>query len=128
MCQSLFLNKVTGLIKKEIFLWILAKFLRTLFLQNTFELSQPLCQTLKNIKKTSYRTCHQRCSVKKGVLRDFTKLTGKQLCRRLFFNKVADLRPANWLKKSLWHRCFPVNFAEFLRKPFLQNTFGQLFL
>ena len=32
---------------------------------------------------------------KKGVLRDFTKLTGKQLCRRLFFNKVADRRPAN---------------------------------
>ena len=22
------------------------------------------------------------------------------------------------LKKRLWHRCFPVNFAKFLRKPF----------
>ena len=26
---------------------------------------------------------------KKGVLRNFTKFTGKHLCQRLFFNKVA---------------------------------------
>ena len=32
------------------------------------------------------------------------------------------------LKKSLWHRCFPVNFAKFLRTPFLQNTPGRLLL
>ena len=24
--------------------------------------------------------------------------------------------------ESLWHKRFPVNFAEFLRTPFLQNT------
>ena len=29
---------------------------------------------------------------KKGVLRNFTKFTGKHLCQSLFFNKVADLR------------------------------------
>ena len=29
------------------------------------------------------------------------------------------LRPATLLKKSLWHRCFPVNFAKFVRTPFL---------
>ena len=29
---------------------------------------------------------------KKGVLRNFAKFTGKQLCQRLFFNKVAGLR------------------------------------
>ena len=28
---------------------------------------------------------------KKGVLRNFAKFTGKHLCQRLFFNKVADL-------------------------------------
>ena len=44
----------------------------------------------------------------------------------LFFNKVVDLRPATLLKKRLWHRCFPVNFAKFLRTPFLQNTSGRL--
>ena len=37
-----------------------------------------------------------------------------------------DLRPATLLKKGLWHRCFPVNFANFLRTPFLQNTSGRL--
>ena len=34
------------------------------------------------------------------------------------FNKVADLRPATLLKKGLWGRCFPVNFAKFLGTPF----------
>ena len=55
---------------------------------------------------------------KKGVLRNFAKFTGKHLCQSLFFNKVAGLRPATLLKKSLWHRCFPVNFVNFLRTPF----------
>ena len=74
------------------------------------------------------RSSHRRCSVRKGVLRNFAKFTGKHLCQRLFFNKVAGLRPATLLKKSLWHRCFPVNFAKFLRTPFLQNTSGRLLL
>ena len=58
----------------------------------------------------------------KGVLRNFTKFTGKHLYQSLFFNKVAVLRPATLLKKRLWHRCFPVNFVKFLRSPFLQKT------
>ena len=33
-----------------------------------------------------------------------------------------------YLKKRLWHRCFHVNFAKFLRTPFLQDTSGRLFL
>ena len=38
-------------------------------------------------------------------------------CARVsFFNKVAGLSPL--LKKRLWHRCFSVNFAKFLRKSF----------
>ena len=36
--------------------------------------------------------------------------------------------PATLLKKSLWYRCFPVNFAKFLRTPFLQNISGRLLL
>ena len=66
--------------------------------------------------------------LKKGALRNFAKLTGKRLCQRLCFNKVARLRPADLLKKSLWHRCFPVNLAKFLRTAFSQNTFGRLLL
>ena len=71
------------------------------------------------------RSNHQRCSIIKGVLRNFAKFTGKQhQCQNLILNKVAGLSPATLLKKRLWHRCFPVNFAKFLRMPFLQNTSG----
>ena len=41
---------------------------------------------------------------------------------------ISCLRPATLLKKRLWHMCIPVNFAKFLRKPFLQNTSGRLLL
>ena len=75
-----------------------------------------------------YGSSHQRCSMKKGVRTKFTKFTRKHLCQSLFFNKVAGLRPATLLKKRLWHRCFPVNFAKFQRAPFLQNTSGRLLL
>ena len=56
---------------------------------------------------------------KKGVLRNFAKFTRKHLRQSIFFNKVADLRPATLLKKRLWHRCFPADFAKFLRTSFL---------
>ena len=51
---------------------------------------------------------------KKGVPWNFTKFTGKHLCQSLFFNKI-KLHTSGLLKKRLWHRCFPVNFAKFLR-------------
>ena len=35
----------------------------------------------------------RRCSVKKGVPRNVKKFTGKHLCERLLFNRVANLRP-----------------------------------
>ena len=58
-------------------------------------------------------------SIKKGVLRNSTKFTGKHLCQSLFFNKVPGLTPATSLKKRPWHRYFPVNFVKFLKTPFL---------
>ena len=73
------------------------------------------------------RSSHQRCSLKKGVLRNFAKLTGKFLCQSLFFNKVAGLRPATLLKKRLWHTCFPVNFAKFLRNLFYRTPLDDCF-
>ena len=47
------------------------------------------------------RSSHQGCSIKKGVLKNFAKFTGKQLCQSLFFNKVAVVRPETLLKKKL---------------------------
>ena len=69
-------------------------------------------------------TILMRCSLKKCVLRNFANFTGKHLCQSLFLNKVVGLRSAILLKKRIWHRCFPVNFAKFLRTPFLKNTSG----
>ena len=71
-----------------------------------------------------HRSSHLRCFVRKGVLRNFAKFTGKHLCQSLFFKKVAGLKPATLLKKRLGH----MNFAKVLRTPFLQNTSGRLLL
>ena len=68
--------------------------------------------------RTPYRSSHWSCYVWKGVLRNFAKFTGKHQCKSLIFNKVAGLS----------HRYFPVNLTKFLRKPFLQNSSGWLFL
>ena len=63
--------------------------------------------------------------IKKYVLNSFTKFKGKHMCWRLLFHEVADLRHATLLKKSLQYRCFPLNFAKFLRTYFLQNITGR---
>ena len=65
---------------------------------------------------SEYRSSHQRCSVRKGFLRTFAAPV-----QSLFWNKYAGLRPATLLKKRPWYRCFPVNFAKFLRAPFSQT-------
>ena len=50
---------------------------------------------------TVARSSRPEVFCKKIVLRNFAKFTGKHLCQSLFFNKVADLRPATLFKKRL---------------------------
>ena len=57
---------------------------------------------------------------KKVFLEISQKNTGKHLFQ--------SLRPAFLLKKRLWQRCFPDNFAKLLRTPLLQNTSRLLLL
>ena len=71
-----------------------------------------------DVEYLPFRSSRPGVFCKKGVLRKFAKITGKHLCQSLFFNKVVGLRRATLLKKRLWHRWFPVNFAKFLRTPF----------
>ena len=80
------------------------------------------------IKCSNSRSNRPVVFCRKDVLRNFAKLTGKRLCQSLFFNKAASLRPAPSLKKRLWHRCFPENFAKFLRTPFFIEHLWWLFL
>ena len=67
------------------------------------------------------KSSHWRCYVRTGILRNFAKFTGKHLSQGLFL-----------IKLQAWHRCFPVNFAKFLRTPFhritLEDCFGRLHL
>ena len=55
---------------------------------------------------------------KKGVFKNFVKLTGKNL-RRSLFSYAGLSRPATLLKKRLRQRCFPVNFVKNLKTHFL---------
>ena len=79
-----------------------------------------------NIIQVCYRSSHQGCSVRKGVLRDFTKFTWKHLSQGLSFNNVAG--PANLLKKRLWIKnetlaqVFSYKFCEISRNTFFHRT------
>ena len=81
------------------------------------------------------------CSVKKDVLKNFAKFTGKQVCWSLFLINLQTLyslgnhqktydfkgnRRSKTLVKRLQHRCFPVNIAKFLRTPILKNICERL--
>ena len=57
------------------------------------------------------RSSHRRCSLRKGVLRNFAKFARKHLCHSPFFNKFRP-QSATLMKKRLWHRCFPVNWGK----------------
>ena len=72
------------------------------------------------INKKSWRSeaVVQRCSLK------FCKIHGKTPVPESY----AGLRPATLLKKRLWHRCFPVNLAKFLRTPFFIEDLWWLLL
>ena len=48
----------------------------------------------------------KKASIKKGVLTDFAKFTGKHMCQSLFLNKVAGLM------RFPQAQVFPVNFAK----------------
>ena len=54
--------------------------------------------------KITFRSNHQKCSIKKEVLKNFANFTRKRMCQNFFFNKVAALRTATLLKRRPWHR------------------------
>ena len=58
-----------------------------------------------NLQSLVWAISYPRCSVKKGVLKNFGSFTEKQQCWSIFLNKVAEI-------KRLKHRCFPLKFAK----------------
>ena len=61
-----------------------------------------------------FRNNHRMCSLRKGVLRNFTKFTAKHLWQSLFF------------KKETMAQVFSCEFSEISKNTFLQNTSGRL--
>ena len=59
------------------------------------------------------RSSQQRCFVKKGVLRNLAKFTGKHLCQRLFFNKKESL--AQEFSSKFYETSKNAFFTEHLR-------------
>ena len=81
-----------------------------------------MCKVLKDLIKD--RSNRPEVFCKKHVVRNFVKFTGNARARVSFLINLqssgllfyyAVLKPATLLKQRLWHRCFPVNFAKFLR-------------
>ena len=79
--------------------------------------------------KSIWKVCEavaQRYSVKKVFL-EISQNSQENTCARVSF-LIKFLRPANLLKKRLWDRCFPMNFAKFLRTPFFTEHLWWLLL
>ena len=66
----------------------------------------------------TYRSSRLEVLCRKGVFKNFAKFTAKQNPESLF----PEPRPATFLKKRLWHRCFALNLAKFLRTFFFYRT------
>ena len=63
----------------------------------------------------SQKVVTRRCSVKKAFLETLQ-------------NSQKSTWPATLLKKRIWHRCFLINLAKFLRTPFLTEQIWWLLL
>ena len=64
------------------------------------------------------KNSHRRCSIKKVVLKNFPKFTGKHLYQSLFFNKVAHLRPATLFENEALVQLFSCEFSKIFKNIF----------
>ena len=62
--------------------------------------------TSEEIVVLQKRRCQKFCKIQEST------------CAKVTFLIKLQARPATLLKKRPWHRCFPVNFAKFLRTRF----------
>ena len=72
-----------------------------------------------------FRSSRPGCSIK-IVFLEISQNSQENTCFRVSFS--IKLQAATLLKKRLWHRYFPVNFAKFLRTLFFTEHFQWLFL
>ena len=76
-----------------------------------------------NHKFCQDRSSHRRCSVRKGVIRNFTKFTGKHLWQSLFLNKVANTASSKIHQSSLNAINWTLKFKILVALIFSNRTF-----
>ena len=65
----------------------------------------------KNLNANIFRSSHQRCSIKTGVLKNIAKFTAKHICQSLFFNKIAS----NFIWKKTLAHVFSCEFCKIFK-------------
>ena len=65
-------------------------------------------------KICTYRSSHQRCSMKKGALSNFAEFTGKHLCQNFAYN---------FIKKETLAPVFSRKFCEVSKNTFFTEQF-----
>ena len=81
---------------------------------------------------TSINRTHRRCSVKKGILKNFANFTGKHLCWSFFFNKVAGIEYCEISRSLFWRTsangCFYIktNHTTYRHPPNTNDIFSML--
>ena len=73
-----------------------------------------------------FRSSHQRCSVKKGFLKNVANFTGMHLCWSLFLITLQIFRPVTLLKR--YSNIDSMKFVKFLKTPLLNNICERLLL
>ena len=68
-----------------------------------------------------FRSSHPEVLCEKGVLRNFAKFAGKNLCQSLFFNKVAGAA-YNFNKKEALAQVFSCEFSDISKNTFFYRT------
>ena len=93
------------------------------------------CKTISSMFKSRYpsaviyETCFNTSFITESLFSSAKKLFLENTCTGVSF--LIKLQPYNlqvYQKKRLHHRCFPMNYAKFLRAPVLENISGRLLL
>ena len=69
-------------------------------------------------KTPAFRSSHGRCSVRKGVLRNFGKFTGKYTCARVSFSIKLQASACNFIKKEALAQVFSCEFCKIFKNTF----------
>ena len=89
--------------------------------------------SLLTITKRKHYSSYVNCNKKQKQPPEVfcKKMYSQKFCKIHSKTLVPEPEACNFIClyfKRLWHRCVPVNFAKFLKAPFLQNTSGRLLL